>query len=205
MPHMPKSLSRLLLIGCGALLLTACATQHDDELSGSTVASHVFNPGEPGSISTQVTTVEADVIAINYQKRDVTLQDAQGNKRTLTISSNATNFDEVKVGDHFVLQSATEVSVFLVSDQAKAINAERSVDLKAPQGERPAFLVADTRELRAVISAVDAVAQTATLTFEDGSRETFDARPDVQLNAKMVGQAIVIRMTEAIALSVTAK
>lgn len=199
-----KSLSRL-LVCCGALLLAACATQHDDELSGSTVGSHVFKQGQPGSVSTQITTIEADVVAIDYKKRDVTLQDAQGNKRTLTIGSEGTNFNQVKVGDHFLLESATEMSVFLLTDQDSAINAERSVNLKAPQGEKPAFLVAESTEFKALISAVDPAAQMATLTFEDGSRDTFKVRPDLQLSEKMLGQVILIRVTEAIALTVSAR
>jgi hypothetical protein len=156
-------------------------------------------------VSTQITTIEADVVAIDYKKRDVTLQDAQGNKRTLTISSEGTNFNQVKVGDHFLLESATEMSVFLLTDKNSAINAERSVNLKAPQGEKPAFLVAETTEFKALISAVDPAAQMATLTFEDGSRDTFKVRPDLQLSEKMLGQVILIRVTEAIALTVSAR
>jgi hypothetical protein len=205
MPRIAKPLAQLLLVSCAAVLLQACATQYDDELQATTVTSAAFQPGKPGGISTSVTTTEADVIAIDYTKREVTFQDQQGNKRTRHFGSEATNLAQVKVGDHVVLQSAVEVAVFLAQDKSKAINEERSVALKAPEGEKPAFLVAETSETKAVITAVDLTSRKVTLTFEDGSVDSVVVRPDVQLNEKMIGQAIIIRMTEATALSVTAK
>ncbi|MBF7729825.1 hypothetical protein [Pseudomonas sp. N040] len=205
MQRSAKSLAQLSLVSCAAVFLLACATQHDDELQSTTVTSEVFLPGKPGSISTNVTTIEADVIKIDYSTREVTLQDEQGNKKTLHIDREATNFAQVKVGDHVVLQSAVEMAVFLPKDKSKAINAERSVALKAPQGEKPAFLVAETTETKAVITAIDLATRKASLTFEDGRVDSFVVRPDVQLSETMVGQSIVILMTNATALSVTSK
>lgn len=199
-----KCLPRLLLVGLAYALLTACATTHSDRLNESTVSSHTYKPGV-GGISKQVTSVEADVIAIDYPNHQVTLQDAQGNKRTLKIGSGSGNFSEIKVGDHFLLQIAREMAVYLFNAQSTALSAERPVDLKAPQGEKPAFLMANTRELKAVIIAVDPAGRMATLRFEDGTNESFEVRPDVQLDDGLIGQAIIIRMTDAIALSVTAK
>jgi len=200
-----RQISRLLMVCFGSLLLAACATPHNDELTESTVSSQVFLPGKPGGITTNVTTVEADVIAIDYAKRQVTLQDEQGNKRTLTIGKEATNFDQMKVGDHFVLQNAEEMAVFMVDDKAKPINEDRAVGLKAAKGDKPAFLVVESKEIKAVITAVDATTRMATLTFEDGTTDVFTVRPDVAISQKMVGQAIIIRLTDAVALSVTAK
>lgn len=205
MHRIAKPLAQLLLVSCGAVFLLACATQYDDELQATSVTSEVFLPGKPGGISTNVTTIEADVIRIDHTKREVTFQDQQGNKRTRRFGSEATNLAQVKVGDHVVLQSAVEVAVFLPQDKSKAINAERSVALKAPQGEKPAFLVAETSETKAVITAIDLATRKATLTFEDGKVDSFVVRPDVQLSEKMVGQTLVILMTEATALSVTAQ
>lgn len=205
MRFLQNSLPRLLLVCFGVSFLTACATTFDDELNESTVTSEVFMPGKPGSITTNITTVEADVIRVDYKKRSVTLQDAQGNKRTLIIDNEASNFEQVKVGDHVVLQTATEMAVFLLKDPTRAIQAERAVDLKAPQGEKPAFLIADTRETKAVITAVDLATRAATLKFEDGQTDSFVVRPDVEISQTMVGETFLIRMTEATALSVTAK
>lgn len=205
MRRFPRSMSRLLMVCLGSLLLAACATPHNDELAESTVTSQIFLPGKPGSITTNVTTVEANVTAINYPRRQVTLQDEQGNKSTLTISKEATNFDQMKIGDHFVLQSASEMAVFMVDDKVQAINEDRAVGLKAAKGEKPAFLVVDSREIKAVITAVDSVTRMATLMFEDGTTDSFTVRPDVELSQKMVGQAIIIRLTDAVSLSVTAR
>lgn len=50
--------------------------------------------------------------------------------------------------------------------------------------------------------AIDAANRRATLQFEDGSTHTFAVRPDVDLAKRKVGDKVVIRLTEALALTV---
>ena len=203
MSALPNTAIRLLAATCAAVFLSACAHSYDEELNESTVASQVYLPGQPGGVASSITTVEADVIGIDYSKRSVVLQDAQGNRRTLTIGKEAVNFEQVKVGDHLTMEIATEMLVFLQDDQSTAINTERSVELKAPKGDKPAMLAADVQQITAVITAVDTATRQATLTFEDGRVQTVTVRPDVELSQAMVGQTLFIRLTDAITLSVT--
>lgn len=200
-----RSVTSVLPLLLCSLLLAACSSKQTGDLAETTVASEVYQPGQPGRISSNVTTVEADVIAVDYKARTVTLQDAQGNKRTLKIPAEAVNFDQVRVGDHFLLQVASEVAVFLLADSSTPISAPRTVDLTAPKGEKPAFLVASTEEIKGVVTAVDMAAHTARVTFDDGRSETFPVRPDIALDQQVIGQGILLRVTEAVALSVTAR
>ena len=200
-----RSMLRLLVIVGASTLRAACVAPYDDELSETTVFSESTLPGQVGGVSSAVTSVEADVIGIDYKKRTVVLQDAQANRRTLAVDKDAPNFDAVKVGDHVLLQIASEMAVFLISDLGQAITADHSVDLQAPVGEKPSFLIANTTQINAVIAAVDLATHKATLQFEDGSQKIIDVRPDVELGEQMVGKALAIRVTEAMALSVTAR
>ena len=56
-----------------------------------------------------------------------------------------------------------------------------------------------------MVTAVDMAAHTARVTFDDGRSETFPVRPDIALDQQVIGQGILLRVTEAVALSVTAR
>ena len=85
MATLHKFTTRLLAVTFAAGFLTACAHHYDEPLNESTVTSQAYLPGQPGGVANSVTTVEADVIGIDYKKRTVFLQDPHVNRRTLTI------------------------------------------------------------------------------------------------------------------------
>lgn len=52
--------------------------------------------------------------------------------------------------------------------------------------------------------AIDLEKHTATLKFEDGTAKTFPVRSDVDLSKGKIGEQVVFRITEMIAISVEA-
>ena len=72
----------------------------------------------------------------------------------------------------------------------------------APVGAKPGVWVANTDEVTAKVTAIDLKHHKATLLFPDGSSRTFKVRPDVDLARQSVGQEVVIRKTEAMAVTV---
>ena len=198
-----KSFNQLLLISLSSALLMACTSQHADTLDAQTSSSAAYIPGVPGGVTSNVMTIVATVSSIDYTKRSVTLEDEQGHKRTLQISPEATNFNQVKVGDKVTVKFAEEMAVFMDDTKVPAEDSGAALIAKAAEGEKPAILLADTRELTAVVKAVDLVKHSATLEFADGSSRTVAVRPDVSLSSDAVGRHVVIRITNAIALAVT--
>jgi hypothetical protein len=73
----------------------------------------------------------------------------------------------------------------------------------APQGAKPGGLMANTVQITAKVKAIDLKAHKATLEFPDGSSKTFAVRKDVDLTKGKVGDEVVIRATEALAVSVS--
>ena len=63
--------------------------------------------------------------------------------------------------------------------------------------------MADTVEVTAKVKSVDLKNHRATLQLPDGRTKTFKVRPDVELTKETVGAEVVIRITEAIAISVS--
>ena len=62
--------------------------------------------------------------------------------------------------------------------------------------------MAETTQLTAKVTALDAEQHRATLEFEDGSTRTVAVRKDVDLGTRKVGDKVVIRTTQALAIEV---
>jgi hypothetical protein len=63
-------------------------------------------------------------------------------------------------------------------------------------------VAAETMQVTATVTAIDPEKRTATLRFEDGSARTFPVRRDVNLSRRKLGEKVVFRVTELIAISV---
>ena len=72
----------------------------------------------------------------------------------------------------------------------------------APKGAKPGGIMAETTQVTAKVTAIDAEHHKATLQFEDGTTRTVAVRPDVDLSKRKVGEKVVIRTTEALAIPV---
>ena len=57
-------------------------------------------------------------------------------------------------------------------------------------------------QITATVTEIDLSSRTATLAFADGSSKTFHVRDDIDLSHRKVGEKVVFRVTEMIALSV---
>ena len=152
---------------------------------------------------------EAEVRKVDKEAGKVTLK--HGEIRNLDMPpmtmvfqvKDAAMLEKVKVGDKVTVKFAEEMAVFMDDAKVPAEDSGAALIAKAAEGEKPAILLADTRELTAVVKAVDLAKHRATLEFADGSSRTVAVRPDVPLSSDAVGRHMVIRITNAIALAVT--
>lgn len=197
------SLGKIMLVSASVALLPACQAGDTSDLPPTSASSvSVFEPGVPGGVSTNVIKTTALVSAIDYKKRTVTLKNDRNETRTLKVGPAATNFNQVKVGDHVTVAVAEELAIYMRDKNAPKNDGAAAMVAKAPAGEKPAVVLADTVEMTAVVKSVDLAKHTATLQFEDGTNKTVAVRPDVVLNKNQVGHQVVFRMTTAMALSV---
>lgn len=200
-----KSLGKAMLVSLGVALLPACQADDAAQLPPpSTSGVSVFEPGVPGGVNTNVTKVTALVTAIDYKERTITLKNNMGETRTLKMGPAATNFNQIKTGDHVVVTVAEELAIYMREKNTPDSDGAASLIAKAPTGEKPAALFANTVEMTGIVKAVDLAKHTATLQFEDGTSKTVAVRPDVTLNKNQIGQKVVFRMTSAMAITVEA-
>ncbi len=162
----------------------------------------VFVEGVPGGVIMNTVEVIATVIGIDHEKRVVTLQDKDKKTFTATAGPGAANFDQVQTGDTVKITLTEELVVFLDEEGAAPMDSSSSALVTAPKGAQPSGLVASIRQVTGTVTALDPEKRTATLQFKDGSSQTFPVREDIDLTQRKVGDQVVFRLTEKVAVSV---
>ena len=74
---------------------------------------------------------------------------------------------------------------------------------QSPKGAQPGGFTAETIQVTAKVVAFNLEKRTATLRFDDGSTQTLPVRSDIDLSRRNLGEQVVFRVTEMIAVNVT--
>ena len=112
------------------------------------------------------------------------------------------NFDQIHVGDQVKATVAEQLVIYMAKDQPPADQSQSTLMARAPEGAKPGALVANTVQFVAKVTAIDLKHHKATLEFPDGTSSTVAVRKDVDLTQRHVGEDVVIRSTQAMAISV---
>jgi hypothetical protein len=174
----------------------------EGRLTGETGTAASVIEGVPGGTAVQTYEVEATVAAIDKATRKVTLVDAAGIKTTVKAGPEVVNFDQIQVGDKLKLTAAQELVVSVAGEGETPSDGGAQVVAVAPKGAKPGGMMAETTRVTATVTAIDAEQHKATLQFEDGTTHTVAVRPDVDLSKRKVGEKVVIRTTESLAIRI---
>jgi hypothetical protein len=191
----------LVLTAAALLVLTACATTEPPPppKAGGGMA---YKEGVAGGVIVNTMEVSARVTAINKADREVTLLAPDGKKYPVEVGPEAVNFDQIRVGDLVKATVTEELVIFMDDPGAPSDQGQADVVALAPKGAKPGGVVAQTTQVIGTVVAIDRTARTATLRFEDGETKTFPVRADVDLSQHNVGDRVVFRHTEMVAISV---
>jgi len=163
----------------------------------------VYEPGVAGGMLVGTIEVSARVTAIDKASRKVTLMRPDGSTFPVQVGPEAVNFDQVEVGDTVNATLTGELVAFVAAEGQDVRDATTADVKRAKKGEQPGGeAIATVRRVGTVV-ALDHWKRQATLQFADGSVETFPVRPDVDLEARKVGDKVVFEATEKIAIAVT--
>jgi translation elongation factor P/translation initiation factor 5A len=162
----------------------------------------MIEPGEAGGVIEDTFTASATVAAVDPATRKITLTSEDGNKATFTVPAEAHNFDQIHVGDKVNATIVERMVVFVRSATTEPTVTHAAAVARAPKGAKPGALIAESFEIVAAVKAIDADKRTATLQFSDGQTKVVPVRKDVDLSRYKVGDSVVIRVTEALALLV---
>ena len=174
----------------------------EGRLTGEAGAAASVVEGVPGGSVVQTYELTATVTAIDKASRKVTLMGRDGIKQTVKVGPEAINFDQIHVGDQLKLTVAESLVVYVAGEGETPTDSAAQLVALAPKGAKPGGIMAATTKVTARITAIDAEHRKATLQFEDGTTRTVAVRPDVDLAKRKVGETVVIRITEALAIAV---
>jgi len=199
-----STLILLSFVPAAALVCTSCSTDSSEKGGTPATASREVSSqyGVPGGSVVDTYQITAKVTDVDHAKRHYTLQTPDGKKTQYKAGPEVVNFDQVRVGD-LVKATVTEQLVVRVREKGEEpSDPQTDVVELAPKGGKPGVLMADTVEVTTRVKSVDLKNHKATLEFPDGSTKTVTVRPDVKLSSTDVGREVVIRTTEAVAVSV---
>lgn len=204
--------SLLTVLPVSAALFVSCSTEPKNESASESPMSidpksegavmAAIQPGVPGGVLIGTYTEMATVSEIDRDKRKVTLVGPDQKKAVFKAGPAVVNFDQIQVGDQVRATVTQELAVFVrKSGEPSGDGGVTTVALN-PVGAKPGGLIADSIEITAKVTAINLKKHQATLQFPDGSSKTFKVRPDVNLAQQTVGQEVVIRTTDAVAITV---
>ena len=195
-------MNNLLTLGLVSAAALACASCSSDAPQGQQATLVAAQQGVPGGLVVQTHKVSATVTAIDLPNRKVTLVTPDGKMETCKVGPEVVNLDQVRIGDQVKVTVTQELAVYLRKAGAPAKDGEAAAIVLAPVGAKPGGVMANTIEVTATVKSVDLKHHKATLLFPDGKSKTYSVRPDVDLSDAQVGEKVVIRSTETIAVLV---
>jgi Cu/Ag efflux protein CusF len=111
---------------------------------------------------------------------------------------------QIKVGDNVTVAIVESIAVAVRPKGAPPSAGEGAAVALAPVGAKPGGIIARTTKISAKVQAVDAAAHTVTVKGPLGKERTFKVNPKVDLSTLKNGDDIVLRVTDALAIDVTA-
>jgi len=191
----------MILVPAALLAFTSCSsTPQTAQVHETTTV--VTQNGVPGGVTVETYKSSATVTAIDAATRLVTVVSPNGATATFKAGPDVVNFDQIHVGDQIRATLTKELVVFLRKPGEPAADGGAGAIALAPVGAKPGIVMAGTVEVTAKVEAVDLKRHEATLLFPDGTSKTVPVRPDVDLTRAKLGEEVVMRTTQSVALLV---
>ena len=143
------------------------------------------------------------VIDIDHQARKVTLQDAAGKVRTITVAENVSNLNRVGTGDEVTIETKKVISVEVQPGQGQTMNIGSESQTGALPGEKPKGIRTIEGKLKTRVENIDYTARTLTFKNRKGVLRTYQVGPQVtRFNEIQRGDMLVVDYSETLTLSV---
>ncbi|MBV6500268.1 MAG: hypothetical protein CJBNEKGG_02743 [Prosthecobacter sp.] len=159
--------------------------------------------GEPGGLLVETYERVATVVDLDRERRIVTIVGQDGQKSIFKAGPEVRNFSQIQRGDRLKVELTRQYLSFVRPRDAPLPKGEDLQVSLAPQGSRPRLLVMSTSQFTGTIQSINLLRRTATVRFPDGRRQVFQVRPDVSMTRHRIGEQVVFRTTESVAVKVT--
>ena len=158
---------------------------------------------KPSMFTSQTVVLTALVEAINHETREVTLRGPEGNSVSFVASEDARNLGQVTVGDTVMVEYEQSMSIEVFANDGSEPGAgEMVIAGRSDEGEMPALTAIDALVVSAVVEEINIEANTFKLRGPSGEIKEYEARDPENLKKAEVGDIVVVKFTDAIAISV---
>ena len=151
-------------------------------------------------------TMTATVVKVDPATREVTVRDSEGKTTTVVAGPMVRNFDRIRAGDKVALRYQESVSVVAMSGVDATPSRAQGVDVTgAPLGQKPAGTIVATDEVIADVVGLRPEDRTVTLKGPLRTVTVQVAEKVKGYDRLKVGDKVVLRVTQALAIEVTAQ
>ena len=184
------------------LAFTSCSSS--PEPKGATEGTYSSTPqttsGVPGGKIQNTYKSTATVVAVDPATRHVTLKSWDGKTKTIKAGPEVVNFDQIKPGDKVVATMTEQLVVALRPPGSQGSGSPERTVTSEPYGDKPGMKRTDTIETTVKVVGIDKSTRQAKLQFSDGTVHPVTVRPDVDLSKVKVGDEVMIRSSEEVAI-----
>jgi hypothetical protein len=158
----------------------------------------------PGAVTeSSLVSTEATVVAIDHETRMVTLRTPDQRLHTLRVDPSVRNLGKVRKGDEVVTTYYESIAVRMEKPGTARPGVSSDADTdRAPPGQRPAGVAAETTTLTATVVKIDRKHQSVDLRGPEGNLRTVDVQDPAHLQQLKVGDLVEVSITEAVAVQV---
>jgi hypothetical protein len=187
-------MKKQLILAAALIAVSAPIAHAADKATTSTTASAIMASARA--------TQTLKIVAIDKDKRLVTLTTAGGDTVMVKCGSEVRNFNKLAVGDD-VKTTYTESYAIRVEQGGEAGETKEVATSRAPVGGTPEAARYETREVTAKVDAVDKTAGTVTFSTMTGEKFTVTPQNKASLDKVQVGNTVVVTERVGNAISVS--
>jgi hypothetical protein len=146
----------------------------------------------------------ATVVAVDFDKRIVTVKGPQGNLADIKAGDEVKNLAQVKVGDTIELTYYESIAakVYKPGKVPQGVSERVGAERLSKPGEKPAGIVGAQITVTAIVESISPNKTTVTLKMADGTYRVVKIEEKKNLKNVKVGDEVVITITEALAIEV---
>lgn len=160
---------------------------------------------KPDVVDTDFVTITATVVAVDYNKRVLTLKEHDGHIITMSVGPEVVRLKEIKKGDVIRIDYMESIvaSVQPADQKVASVEGSKSVIVRN-QTKKPSGVMTDTDVVTATVVSINAEKRTAVLRGPKGNEFKIKIAPDVRnLENVKKGDKVVVKITRSIAVTVS--
>jgi hypothetical protein len=205
-PEKTKILNGTVMLLLPAILMafTSCSSTPTSSKSNQPTnpAAYADQGSFAGQVVTDSITRTDTVVSVDAALRQIELKHADGKITSYKCGPQVANFDQIKVGDQVRATVVDEMALFLKPASATQVFTATATVVGARLGAKPGVASLDTLDFTAKVLAIDFWKHQVTLQTADGRTKPVPVGEFVNLADFNVGDEVVVRLTQALAVLV---